>query len=490
MNLLQRVFTNVSFKSLGEVGRKVIGFGFVVFLARTLGDEGLGKYGFLLLYTNLFAMIADAGLNTLYARDAAKSPQDRQRIMSALLLIKIMLSTVTLILLAAVTFVLIGAGKIDISLPDILPLALFALYWIVNTIIDLVNAVYIEQQKLGYDAAINLGHRALAVILGIVLVLIFKNVLAVSASYVIAAVVSLVVTCFIVASRFKIRPCPSLQTGLVRHLLLEALPLIFSLFFSFVYFHIDIVMLGMFTNDAVVGWYVASFKILEFTMLLPGAAAMVVLPLFAKQFARDREQLVVISGQIIRLLFGAGLFVAFVLATLAGRIIAIFGKDFGPQSQLALEILVWTIPLIYVDYVLIYLLVASGHQRKNAIAAFFCAILNITLNYILIPYYSYKGAATATVATQVLLMLLSAHFVRKPLPSFKMCKYIPRVAAAGALAGAALWLTNGLGSELQCVVTLSVFAACLLLFKGVTKGDKELLSQLLARGNASTKTIS
>jgi len=487
MNLLQRVFMNVSFKSLGEVGRKVIGFGFVIFLARTLGDKGLGKYGFLLLYTNLFAMVADAGLNTLYARESAKS---RQQTMSALLLIKLILSAVTAILVASVTYVLIAAGKIDLSSADLLPLALFALYWILNTMIDLVNAVYIERQRLAYDAAINLGHRALAVVLGVVLVLVFRNVLAVSASYVIAAVVSLVATCFVVASRFKIRPWPSLRTGRVRHLLLEALPLIFSLFFSFVYFHIDVVMLRMFTNEAVVGWYVASFKILEFTMLLPGAAAMVVLPLFAKQFVRDREQLVVISGQLVRILFGAGLFVAFVLTTLAGRIIPIFGKDFGPQSQLALQILVWTIPLIYVDYVLIYLLVASSHQRKNAIAAFFCAMLNISLNYALIPSYSYKGAAAATVVTQVLLMMLSAHFVRKPLPSFRMCKYILRVAAAGAFAGAALWLARGLGSELQCVVTLAVFAICLLLFKGVTKEDKELLSQLLARGNASRQTIS
>jgi len=220
-------------------------------------------------------------------------------------------------------------------------------------------------------------------------------------------------------------------------------------------------------------------------MLLPGAAAMVVLPLFAKQFVKDREQLVIISGNIIRLLFAAGFAVCIVLGTLAERIIAIFGKDFGPDSQLALQILVWTVPLIYVDYVLIYLLVASGHQRKNAIAALFCTALNIALNFFLIPIYSYKGAAFATVITQVLLMTLSARFVRKPLPTFRMHRYIGRVAPAGLMAGGTLWLVRGALPELTCIVTLAVFVVSLLLFRGVTKADKELLLQLFSRREAN-----
>jgi len=485
LNVLQRVFVNVSFKGLSEVGRKLIGFGFFVFLANTLGDEGVGEYGFMLRYTNLFAMVVDAGLNTLYAREASKEPESRQKIMSALLLIKLILSAVMAVLITSVTYILIAFGRLGLSAGETGTLTLFALYWVLNTAIDLVNAVYIERQKLAYDAAINIGHRALAALLGIVLVLVFRNVFAVSASYVIAAIVSLAVTCFVVSSRFGIKPWPKIGTGRVRHLLFEALPLIFSIFFSFVYFYMDVVMLQIFTSKAVVGWYVAAFRILEFTMLLPGAAAMVVLPLFAKQFVQDREQLVVISGNIVRLLFAAGFAVCIVLGTLAGRIIAIFGKDFGLESQLALQILVWTVPLIYVDYVLIYLLVASGHQRKNAIAALICAILNVSLNYFLIPIYSYKGAAFATVITQVLLMALSARFVKKPLPTFRMHRYIGRVAPAGLMAGGTLWLARGALPELTCIVTLAVFAASLLLFRGVTGADKELLLQLLSRRGAS-----
>jgi len=485
LNFLQRVFVNVSFKGLSEVGRRLIGFGFVVFLGNTLGDEGVGEYGFMLRYTNLFAMIVDAGLNTLYAREAAKDPKSRQKIMSALLLIKLILSAVMAVLITSATYILISFGTIGVSAGETGTLMLFALYWVINTTIDLVNAVYIERQKLAYDSAINIGHRGLAVLLGIVLVLVFRNVFVVSVSYVIAAIVSLIVTCFVVYSKFDIMPWPKIGTKRVRHLLLEAIPLIFSIFFSFVYFYMDVVMLRVFTSTAVVGWYVVAFRVLEFTMLLPGAAALVVLPLFAKQFVQDRKQLVIISGNIIRLLFAAGFAVCIVLGTLAGRIVAIFGKDFGPDSQLALQILVWTVPLIYVDYVLIYLLVASGRQRKNAIAALICAALNITLNYFLIPIYSYSGAAFATVITQVLLMTLSARFVKEPLPTFRMYRYISRVAPAGLMAGVTLWFVRGALPELACLATLAVFVGSLLLFRAVTKADKELLSRLLSRREAN-----
>ena len=489
MNVLQRVFMNVSFRAVSEVGKKLIGLGFIVFLAQKLGDEGLGKYGFMLIYTNTFAVIVDAGLNTLYARDAAKAPEGRQEIMSALMLIKLILSAVMIGLIFIVTYILNAAWGLDLASGDFTSLTLFALYWVLNSTIDLVNAVYVEQQKLAYDAAINLGHRALGAVLGIVLVLAFPNVLAVSVSYLAGAVISLIVTSAVVSSRFEVKPWPRLGTGRVRHLLLESFPLTFSLLFSFIYFHVDVMMLKAFTSEAVVGRYVASFRILEVTMLLPGAAAIVILPLFARLFVRDKEELVVVSGNLIRLLFASGFLVCFILATLAGRIVAIFGKDFGPDSQLALQILVWTVPLIYVDYVLIYLLVASGHQKKNVVAALFCTFLNILLNYLLIPTYSYRGAAFATVVTQILLLMLSARFVKKPLPTFRMHVYIGRVAAAGLLGVAALWLLRGASPELTCLFTLAVFVGCLLAFRGVTKADKELLSQLLSRRGAKGSLI-
>ncbi|MBN1592739.1 MAG: oligosaccharide flippase family protein, partial [Candidatus Coatesbacteria bacterium] len=104
MNLLQRVFMNASFRTFGEVGRKLIGFGFVLFLGRAIGAEGLGEYGAMLYYTNLFAMFVDAGLNTLYTRDSARSPESRQSIMSALLLIKMMLSGAVLLIMSVITY--------------------------------------------------------------------------------------------------------------------------------------------------------------------------------------------------------------------------------------------------------------------------------------------------------------------------------------------------------------------------------------------------
>ncbi|MBN1594012.1 MAG: polysaccharide biosynthesis C-terminal domain-containing protein, partial [Candidatus Coatesbacteria bacterium] len=364
-------------------------------------------------------------------------------------------------------------------------IAFFAIYWVLNSAIDLINAVYVERQKLAYDAAVNLGHRALGALLGIVLVLEFRNVFVVAISYASAAAVSLIVTSAIVFWKFNIRPFPSLGTGRVRHLFFEAVPLMFAMFFSFVYFHMDVLMLKGLTTDEIAGWYVAAFRILEFTMLLPGAAAMVIMPYFATQFTKDKDNLVIVSGNLVRLLFATGFFISFILVTLAGRMISLFGKDFGADSEMALQILIWTVPLIYVDYVLIYLLVASGRQKKNVVAAAFCTLLNVVLNYALIPVLSYKGAAIATIITQVLLMAMSARFVRDPLPTFRMLRYISRVAPAGLLGAVAFWFVRGWTPEIACLLTLAVFVVGLLVFKGIERNDMGLLRKLIARRDAN-----
>lgn len=482
MNFLQRVFMNVSFKGFSEVGRRLISFAFIVFLTRTLGGKSFGQYSFFIYYTNLFAMIADAGLNTLYAREAAKEPQSRQEILSSLLAVKLFLAGVMVLLLASLSYLFQWMGNLDLSSSDYMTIAVFAIYWVLNSAVDLVNAVYIEQEKLIYDAAINLGHRVLAVLLGMVLVLVYGTVFAISIAYMVAAFVSLVVTLAIVSRRFHLAPrLRGSSMARFRYHLFEALPLLFSMFFSYVHFHIDMTMLKMFRTDVEVGWYSASVKILEFTMVIPAAAALVILPLFSRQFVRDKARLAEASGDIVRLVFVLGMFICLILGPLAGQIVPIFGKDFGPESQAVLQILAWTIPLIYVNFLLIYVLVACGRQLKNAIAAVVTSILNIALNYFLIQEYSCRGAAAATVATELLLMVLSARFVMKPLPTFRLERYITRAIAAAAVAGLVVLLLSGYSPWLSCIAALAAFALSLVAFKVIRTEDRELLKELLSR---------
>jgi O-antigen/teichoic acid export membrane protein len=57
----------------------------------------------------------------------------------------------------------------------------------------------------------------------------------------------------------------------------------------------------------------------------------------------------------------------------------------------------------------------SGYERQTARVAWLCAMVNITLNAILIPVYGAIGAAAATAATAILSRFVLWSMVRKRL---------------------------------------------------------------------------
>lgn len=59
------------------------------------------------------------------------------------------------------------------------------------------------------------------------------------------------------------------------------------------------------------------------------------------------------------------------------------------------------------------MLIVSGHQNKYFIVNLVAAIANIVLNVILIPFYSYYGAAVTAVITNALILILGIILVKK-----------------------------------------------------------------------------
>ena len=83
--------------------------------------------------------------------------------------------------------------------------------------------------------------------------------------------------------------------------------------------------------------------------------------------------------------------------------LVLFGFGYQ-QSVIALQILVWTIVFTFVGAAFVRLLEASNRQVIVTKISLICVIVNILLNLILIPKFSYIGACIATVITEIILV--------------------------------------------------------------------------------------
>jgi O-antigen/teichoic acid export membrane protein len=182
----------------------------------------------------------------------------------------------------------------------------------------------------------------------------------------------------------------------------------------------------------------------------------------------------------MRYLLYLALPMAFFVTLWAKPIISLlFGAVFDP-SVAALQILIWAAAIMYITMVLGTAFIATNLQKLNMKLTFISVAINIGLNLLLIPKYSYYGASFATVATEGFGLVSSLFFLgrygyalglpRASLPPFFGLFVIVAISA--------LLLLENIPLILMTIIDLVAYATVIYKF-GLNRQDKQLILSLL-----------
>ena len=142
------------------------------------------------------------------------------------------------------------------------------------------------------------------------------------------------------------------------------------------------------------------------------------------------------------------------------------------KSSLLLKILILAIGFIFTGCLLSHAVIALDKQKKVIAGYIFTAVTSLIGYIILIPRYSYFGAAWVTVYSELSIALFAFYVVRK----YSGFRFKPRLFFKSLLAslimGAGVYL---LKDSLNIVVTILlaalIYGACLIFLKTVSKKD-------------------
>ncbi len=172
------------------------------------------------------------------------------------------------------------------------------------------------------------------------------------------------------------------------------LPMITSLVLNLNY-KMDVFMLKWLTTSAIVGVYSVGVYFADQIWLIPDSFKEV---LFSRAVRKDSRRSFNIS---IKVSVFVTSFVCIIVALL-GRlgIYILYGTDFM-DAYYSMLILLIGIPFMSIFKVVSPLFIAEGKTGRYFLNLVFGVIINVTLNYFLIPLLGGCGAAIATVASQV-----------------------------------------------------------------------------------------
>jgi O-antigen/teichoic acid export membrane protein len=174
-----------------------------------------------------------------------------------------------------------------------------------------------------------------------------------------------------------------------------------------IYVWIDTLILSAMQGEVVVGLYNASYRLITVLLFIQLIFSYTLYPVMSKQFNSSKEALRISFEKGLKILMMVALPIGIGTVLIADKVILlVYGKEFL-GSVIALQILIWSTVLVFARTPYGVLLGASRRQLTYTKIIILAVILNIILNLLFIPLYSYVGAGIALIITDSIILVLS-----------------------------------------------------------------------------------
>jgi len=421
-------------------------FAFVMF--RILGPQDAGFYYYAIVVFGWFDIFTNFGLDVYLMREAGRARDDAPRLFyntSALRLILVVAA-----IPALMAFLFFRQANADPLNADVLlTIGLFYLGLVPGSLSKGLTSLYYAFERAEYPAAVTTLTTISRVVLGVGALVLGFGIVGLGAVSLITNFVTLAV--LFVGARVMLkglRPQKP-QVSLIRQMIGGSWPLMLNHFLATIFFQIDIVLLEWLKGARIVGLYRVAYSWLLAINVIPAFFTQALLPIMARQAQDDRAALRRTYTLAIKLLVA----IAFPLAvgfTFVAEPLTWFlgGEAYLPEGAIALQIMIWSIPIGWMNSLTQYALVALNLQRRITLAFIGAVTFNITSNLIFIPQYSYQAAAITTILSELVLWIPFALLMQGALGRLNWLDILWRP----ALAAGATVLAMGVGVSLHPLI--------------------------------------
>jgi len=221
-----------------------------------------------------------------------------------------------------------------------------------------------------------------------------------------------------------------------------------------VYDRVDVVLLAKLAGSVATGVYALPYRAYGTLNIIPYGVMGALLPAFSASHADQNAREA--CARAMKFLYLVSLLIVLATLTFAGPVVSLLlGQSYAGSVQ-TIKILIWAGVPMFLNFALSTLLLAAHKEKVFLWTASICTAFNVAANLLLIPRYSFLAAATVTVATESLLLIMNFYLVRRLLGEFVFPKNGIRITLGFLAVLAAYW---ALGRQVSQIWAGSV--ACL-----------------------------
>lgn len=480
MVVARKIAYNVAVSSISKVLATVLALVSIGFITRYLGKDGFGDYATVLAFLAFFAAVSDLGLYSISTREISRSGADEEKIMGNIFSLRIISSLVIFILSPLVIWFFPYSFEVKQAV------IIVAASYVFSSGYQILNGVF--QKNLAMDKV------AISELLGKIIqmtVIILAVKFQLGFNWIISSLLFYMIFSFFLVhywSKKYIRIKFQFDFSYWKKFLKESYPLGIAVFITFIYFKMDTILLSVMKSSSEVGIYNAAYKVIENITFFPAMLMGLIFPIMSQyiftDFARFREisdkTFKVFVLTVVPLVIGAFF--------LSKSIIGLIGGSAFLEASPVLQILAFSLAMIFFGNFFNAVLIAGNMQKKLMFVLGFTAIFNIIANLILIPNFSYFGSAAVSVMTELIVVAATSYLAFKKLHYVPKLSHFPEIILSGVAMALFLYLFKGMNFVVAGMGSVAVYAFFLWLLKAVK--TEEITSIISKKGVKEYESIS
>jgi O-antigen/teichoic acid export membrane protein len=470
----KKIMGNASWLFIEAVLSRLLSFLLVIYLARRLGSLNFGKLSFANAFVQIFIIFADLGISFLTIREVARDKQSTPEFIGSGFILKILLATGTFGLIFA------AINITDCPRDTKQVVYLIGLCYIFESLGDFFGSVFKANEKMQYSALIDIAEKIFMVSLCLIFLFLGYGLIAMAFIYLICGIIYNFLNIFFVIWKFA-RPKIKIDCRFWKYLLKNGLPFALGGILIMAFYYTDTVMLAWLKGERVVGWYGVSFNLVHALGMLPSAFLTAAFPVFSRFFKTSTDSLNQAYRGAFKFLLLLGMPISAGGMLLAERIIRLlFGENYLPSIAI-LRIIISAVAFTYLNSLFGYFLASIDKQMDSLKMLGIAVVMNILLNLMLIPRYSYVGAAVATVISQFFFLLFFLFYISKTPYHYFPLRLIAKTIFACLIMAVVILLFKSLNLLLLIIISIVVYFLIVLAIRYFDAQDRLILRQMIKR---------
>lgn len=384
---------NTGWLIAGKIVHLGLAFAVNLLTARYLGPSNYGLINYAALYTSFFTSIATLGLNSILVKDFVKNPNESGITVGTAVALQMVSGILSAVSIVTIVF-FVDAG-------EYLTLTVVALYSL-----SLVFQAF-DSIRYWFLSRLESKYTTIATSIGYTIVTIYKIMLLVFDMdvrwFAVSNTIDYAVAAILFLWLYKKRNGPRLHISLHKGkcLIQESKSFILCSLMVAVYNCTDRFMLKHMLSEASVGYYATATSLATVWTFVLAAVIDSASPGIMQAYKANKSRYILNNRQLYAIVFYLSIFVSSVLTIVARpAILLLYGEAYLPAAR-PMQVITWYTAFSYLGVARNVWVVCESKQKYLTPIYIGSAMINVVLNFLLIPWWGATGAAVASLITQI-----------------------------------------------------------------------------------------